>query len=534
MSKRRNRSTVRRPLPASKPARRDDAPGGDGGPALDDAPGTDDLLDPVEAPAVEVPADEVPDDAVPDDAPADAVPGGSDLDLDPDGATDADAEVATGAADAGRETPTDADADADVDATTDTGDGRGNGAVARRRARRAAASASGPGQLQAVKRSVWSRLYHGETNIDFVGRRRLWFGLSLALVAISLVSFATRGLNLGIDFEGGVVWEVPAGDASVADARDAVDQFGLADATIQELQSDEGREIRVESEPLAAEQSDQVSSALADLTGSSFDDVVINEVGPTWGQEISEKAIRALIVFMVLVSIYISFRFELKMAIATLAALVHDVIITVGVYSVTQLEVTPATVIAVLTILGYSIYDGIVVFDKVDENTRLVSSTGGLSYAGMVDVSLNQALMRSLNTTITALLPVGSLLVVGSWMMGASVLEEFALALLIGLFSGAYSSIFIASPLLAVLKEREPRYRDIKRRVADRGGDREVVKATVATGRPPSSRAAAAASPSGSSRAGAATVEAGTVPTVSPSGRVIPPRPRKKSRGPRR
>ncbi|HKY67108.1 MAG TPA: protein translocase subunit SecF, partial [Acidimicrobiales bacterium] len=402
-----------------------------------------------------------------------------------------------------------------------------------RRGRRPGTPGGAVPHRQAAKRSIWSRLYHGETSFDFVGRRRVWFGVSLVLVAVSLVSFATRGLNLGIDFEGGVVWEVPAGDASVADARDAVDQFGLADATIQELESDEGREIRVESEPLAAEQSDQVSTALADLTGSSFDDVIINEVGPTWGEEISEKAIRALIVFMVLVTVYISLRFELKMAIATLAALVHDVVITVGVYSVTQLEVTPATVIAVLTILGYSIYDGIVVFDKVDENTRLVSTTGGLSYAGMIDVSLNQALMRSLNTTITALLPVGSLLVVGSWIMGAAVLEEFAIALLIGLFSGAYSSIFIASPLLAVLKEREPRYRDIKRRITERGGDREVVKATVATGRPPSTRAVAAAAQANASasRAAGSTGRDGDVaPTVGPTGRMIPPRPRKKTR----
>ena len=210
----------------------------------------------------------------------------------------------------------------------------------------------------------------------------------------------------------------------------------------------------------------------------------------------------------------------------------HDVIITVGVYSLTQFEVTPATVIAVLTILGYSIYDGIVVFDKVDENTRLVSTTGGLSYGGMVNVSLNQALMRSLNTTITALLPVGSLLVVGSWILGAAVLEEFAVALLVGLFSGAYSSIFIASPMLALLKEREPRYRDIRRRIDERGGDKAAVAATISTGRPPSARAAAATASAGSARgAKKAAGSADEAPVVSPSGRVIPPRPRKKSRG---
>ena len=381
------------------------------------------------------------------------------------------------------------------------------------------------------RRSIWTRLYHGETNVDFVGRRKLWFTLSLVAVLIGVGSLLTRDLNLGIDFEGGVVWQVPAGEASVGDARDALDEFGLGGATIQELESDEGVELRVEAEPVSAETSDQVTAALADLTGSPVDDVNLTSVGPSWGEEISEKALRALIVFLVLVTIYIALRFELKMAIPTLVALVHDVLITLGVYSVTQLEVTPATVIAVLTILGYSIYDGIVVFDKVDENTRLVSSTGGLSYAGMVNVSLNQALMRSLNTTITALLPVASLLIVGAWIMGAMVLQEFAIALLIGLFSGAYSSIFIASPLLAWLKEREPRYRDIKRRVDARGGDSGAVAATVAGGGAPPVRVPAAAVGAAAKRPAGTAV--GSAP-VGPSGRAIPPRPRKKTKTRRR
>jgi preprotein translocase subunit SecF len=381
------------------------------------------------------------------------------------------------------------------------------------------------------RRSIWTRLYHGETNVDFVGRRKLWFTLSLVAVLIGVGSLLTRDLNLGIDFEGGVVWQVAAGEASVGDARDALDEFGLGGATIQELESDEGVELRVEAEPVSAETSDQVTAALADLTGSPVDDVNLTSVGPSWGEEISEKALRALIVFLVLVTIYIALRFELKMAIPTLVALVHDVLITLGVYSVTQLEVTPATVIAVLTILGYSIYDGIVVFDKVDENTRLVSSTGGLSYAGMVNVSLNQALMRSLNTTITALLPVASLLIVGAWIMGAMVLQEFAIALLIGLFSGAYSSIFIASPLLAWLKEREPRYRDIKRRVDARGGDSGAVAATVAGGGAPSVRVPAAAAGAAAKRPAGTAV--GSAP-VGPSGRAIPPRPRKKTKTRRR
>jgi len=388
----------------------------------------------------------------------------------------------------------------------------------------------------APRRSVWGRLYHGETNIDFVGRTRLWFALSGTLILIGVLAFVVRGgFNLGIDFEGGVVWEVPAQEVSVAEVRDAVAEFGLAGSTIQEVDGDEGRTIRVEAEPVEPETSDEISVTLAELTGNTVDDVVLSEVGPSWGEEVSSKALRALIVFLVLVTIYITLRFEWKMALPTLVALFHDILITAGFYAVTQIEITPATVIALLTILGYSIYDGVVVFDKVDENTRYVSSTGGLSYSGMVDVSLNQALMRSLNTNITALLPVLSLLVIGSWVMGARVIEEFAIALFIGQLSGAYSSIFIASPLLAWFKEREPRYRDIRRRIDARGGDAAVVAATIALGRPPSGRVAerAVAAPSGQSGGGDGG-EPRVPASVAPSGRAIPPRPRKKSKRPGR
>jgi len=203
------------------------------------------------------------------------------------------------------------------------------------------------------------------------------------------------------------------------------------------------------------------------------------------------------------------------MAIPTLVALIHDVLVTVGVYSIAGFEVTPATVIAVLTILGYSIYDGIVVFDKVDENTKLVGASNSMTYSDMVDLSLNQVLMRSLNTSITALIPVASLLILGSYVLGATTLQEFALALLIGLFAGAYSSIFIASPLLAVLKEREPQYREIRRRLAERQAS-------------PKAAAAAGRAKSGPSDSPDPTSEDGAVPAL--SGRAIPPRPRKKGK----
>jgi preprotein translocase subunit SecF len=366
------------------------------------------------------------------------------------------------------------------------------------------------------RRSALSRLYHGETAIRFVPNLRRWAILSGLVIAAGLISLYARGLNLGIDFEGGVVWEVPAGDVSVADAQEAMESEGLEGLTVQTLTSEGSTRLRVEAEPLeTADEAQAISDRLAELTGSDVDDVSLNSVGPSWGEEISRKALRALVLFLVAITIYISFRFEFKMAVPTLVALIHDVLVTIGVYSITGFEVTPATVIALLTILGFSIYDGIVVFDKVDENTKLVGTTHGLTYGQMVDLSLNQVLMRSLNTSITALLPVASLLVLGSWVLGATTLEEFALALLIGLFAGAYSSLFIASPLLAVLKEREPRYRDIRARLASRQGP------VLDPVRAPASDGTVAATSGNRPTPGAA-------PML--SGRPIPPRPRKKGR----
>jgi preprotein translocase subunit SecF len=315
------------------------------------------------------------------------------------------------------------------------------------------------------KASVWSRLYNGETDIDFMGRMRLWFALSLVVIAAGLGSLAVRGLNLGIDFEGGTVWEVPAGGADVGEVSDAMTGAGLGDAEVQTLSSGDQVRIRVSSGESGTEIQRDVTTELSEVTGSDPSDVSVNSVGPSWGQEITDKAVRALVVFLVLVTLYIALRFEWKMAVATLAALVHDVLVTIGVYSIFGFRVTPATVIAVLTILGFSIYDGIVVFDRVDENAKTLAASGRTTYTTMVNDSLNQVLMRTLNTSITALLPILSLLVIGSLVLGATTLQEFALALFIGLASGAYSSIFIASPLLAVLKEREPRWTALRKRL---------------------------------------------------------------------
>lgn len=307
----------------------------------------------------------------------------------------------------------------------------------------------------------WNRLVEGRTTLDFYGRRRLGFGLSLVVLVASGASLVVSGLNLGIDFKGGVAWEVPANEGVDEDSvRAAIEGAGVdtTDARVQTLTSQAGSSrIRVELGQVAPTEQSAVTSAVAKLSGVTIDEIVRESVSSRWGRSVTEKALRALAVFFLFVSLFISWRFEWRMAMAALSAVVHDVLITVGVYSLFGFEVTPATVVAFLTILGYSMYDTIVVFDRVRDNENLYSGSR-VSYGDIVNVSMNQVLMRTLNTSISAVLPVFSLLVLGSGVMGVTALREFALALFVGLLTGAYSSIFIATPVLGILKERSDRY----------------------------------------------------------------------------
>lgn len=314
------------------------------------------------------------------------------------------------------------------------------------------------------RRSVWGRLYHGETSIDFYGRR--WRGIiaSSVLIIVTIISLIFNGLNLGIDFEGGVAWEVPAANLSEDQVRAVLTDNGVeeANAKVQRLTSASGEtRWRVQVGDYPPETVQLVQVDFAEKAGVTVAEVSSTSVSSSWGRSITEKAVRALVIFLVLVALFISWRFEWRMALAAIAAMAHDVLISVGVYSLFGFEVTPATVVAFLTILGFSLYDTIVVFDKVKENTQRYIGTRA-SMGDTINVSMNQVLMRSLNTSLAAVLPVLSLLVVGSGIMGAVALREFSLALLIGLLTGSYSSIFIAAPLLGILKEREPRYRSTR------------------------------------------------------------------------
>ena len=307
------------------------------------------------------------------------------------------------------------------------------------------------------------RLYRGETTFNFVGRRWWGFGISIAFVVVTVVSLFAQGLNLGIDFKGGVAWEVPASTITIEDVRVILDanEISTSDAKIQILNGAEGQRIRAQVGEISTETRTVVQAALSVKACVDLQEVSVASVSSSWGRNITEKAVRALLTFFVIVSMYIAWRFEWKMAIAAILAMMHDVLISVGVYAVFGFSVTPATVIAFLTILGFSLYDTIVVFDKVHENTTRYSASK-VSYGDIINVSMNQVLMRSINTSLAAVLPVLSLLVLGSWIMGAIALQEFALALLVGLLLGAYSSIYVATPLLAVFKGRELKFRSLQ------------------------------------------------------------------------
>ena len=302
------------------------------------------------------------------------------------------------------------------------------------------------------------RMYQGNTSWDFLGVSRRVLVCSAVAVIICVAALLVRGLNLGIEFEGGGVWESPASEAVTTDTiDDAMSDVGMNDARIQRITG--GDDIfRVRGELPSGATAESVGSVLAEAAQVDPESVSARTVSPSFGDQVAGKAQRALIVFFILIALYLTLRFEWKMALGALLAVAHDIVLTVGIYALFQFEISPATVVAFLTIMGYSLYDTIVVFDRVKDNERSLSLKARMTYSDLANVSLNQVIMRSINTTITSVLPVVSLLVVGSLFMGATSLQEFAIALLIGLLVGSYSSLFVAMPTVAKLKQREPHW----------------------------------------------------------------------------
>jgi preprotein translocase subunit SecF len=316
--------------------------------------------------------------------------------------------------------------------------------------------------------SMGNRLYRGEVSYDFVGHRRRWYTISAIFLLVSIFALIFFRLTLGIEFRGGAEFRVASPKATEAAVLQAVQDAGVkGEVRVQKVGGDT---TRVQTEKLTTTESEKVAETLAQRFDVPRDEVSSQLVGPSWGQDISKKAIRALVFFLILVVLFLSFYFEWKMAVAAMLALLHDLAITVGIYALSGFEVTPATVIGFLTILGYSLYDTVVVFDKVKENTQGLAGGSRMTYSDAANLAVNQTIVRSINTSIVALLPIGAILFAGVVLLGAGPLKDLSLALFVGVAVGTYSSIFIATPVLASLKEREPAMQALARRVAARGG----------------------------------------------------------------
>ncbi|HCP72564.1 MAG: preprotein translocase subunit SecF [Actinobacteria bacterium BACL4 MAG-120820-bin23] len=310
------------------------------------------------------------------------------------------------------------------------------------------------------------RLYRGETSVDFIGKRKIWYSFSLLLIIISGVTIFTQGLHLGIEFKGGSSFTVNSSNASINKAEDALSAAGIDSQTIIQMIGND--KVRIQTDALTGAEQGSVESALSSEFNVTIDSIDSQIIGPSWGEEITRKAIYGLLGFLLVVMIYLAMALEGKMAVAAIIAVVHDVFITVGIYAVVGFEVTPATVIGFLTILGYSLYDTVVVFDKVRENTKGIAASGRSTYSHAANLAVNQTIVRSFNTSLVALLPVGSILFVGAGLLGAGTLKDLSLALFIGLATGTYSSLCIATPILAALREREPAMQALRKRVGNR------------------------------------------------------------------
>ena len=325
--------------------------------------------------------------------------------------------------------------------------------------------------------NIGQRLYRGEVSYDFVGRWKRWYIFSAIILLVAVGSLAFRGLNLGIEFRGGADFAIPNATCSVSEARE-VAEAETGGQTIVTVAS--SGTMRVQTIPLTSAESIGLSESLGGVCGVAASEITVQVVGPTWGAEISSKALQGLVIFLVLVTIFLSIYFEWRMAIGALVALAHDLVITVGIYALFGLEVTPATAIGVLTILAYSLYDTVVVYDKVKENTRGIAGQSVMTYDEAANLAVNQTVVRSINTSLTSLLPVLAIIIVGAGLLGAGTLLDLAVALAVGMAAGTYSSIFIATPVLAQLKRQQPEMKALAARVQARR--KQAAKATATAG----------------------------------------------------
>ncbi|OBK40115.1 protein-export membrane protein SecF [Mycobacterium sp. 1245111.1] len=323
-----------------------------------------------------------------------------------------------------------------------------------------------------------ARLYSGTGAFEVIGRRRLWYTISGVIVAIAVVSILLRGFTFGIDFKGGTTMSFPRGTATVSQVEQVFRQtLGSDPETVVIVGNGSSATVQIRSETLSNEKTEKLRDALFDKYKPKGSDgrpskkaISDSAVSSTWGGQITKKAVIALVVFLVLVSLYITVRYERYMAISALTTMVFDLTVTAGIYSLVGFEVTPATVIGLLTILGFSLYDTVIVFDKVEENTHAFQHTTRRTFAEEANLAVNQTFMRSINTSLMSTLPVLALMVVAVWLLGVGTLKDLALVQLVGIIVGTYSSIFFATPLLVSLRERTDLVRTHTRRVLRRRG----------------------------------------------------------------
>ena len=317
------------------------------------------------------------------------------------------------------------------------------------------------------------RLYSGEKSFNIIGNAKRWYVLSAIFTLISIGALSFQGLHLGIEFKGGSAYSFNSTTATVEQARSAVQATGFAgEVIVQKVGNDK---IRIQTGSLTTAESDAVEASIVSTFGVNAEQIDTQIIGPSWGKEITRKALYGLFGFLIYVMLYLAMAFEPKMSIAAIVAVIHDVFITVGIYALVGFDVTPATVIGFLTILGYSLYDTVVVFDKIRENTRTITASSKSTYSQATNLAVNQTLVRSFNTSLIALLPVASILFVGAGLLGAGTLKDLSLALFIGLAVGTYSSVFIAPPVLAQLREKEPAMIALAKRVNGRGAPATIV-----------------------------------------------------------
>ncbi len=339
-----------------------------------------------------------------------------------------------------------------------------------------------------------TRLYEGDVSVDFVGRRRLWYTISAVIVLLAIGGLLFRGLNFSIEFKGGVEFDARLANppAHIDDVTQVVKDTQIGHAAHPVVVAGPSS-LRITTETLTP---DEISVVRQALLQSGATEVNPRSIGATWGGQIARKALTGLIVFLILVVLFIWAYFrEWRMSVAAIVALAHDLVITIGVYALAGFDVSPATVTGLLTILGYSLYDTVVVFDKVRENTRGIATSTRRTYDEAANLAINQTLVRSINTSIAALLPVGALLYVGAFYLGSGPLEDLALALFVGMAAGTYSSIFIATPLAAQLKMHEPAMVAQAKRVVSRRASQARQVAVVPTGIDPDGAAVAATAP---------------------------------------